>query len=418
MKSGIRVAAPPPKPLMVFDGDCNFCTLWVRRWQQMTGDAVDYLPAQDPRIAAQFPEIPREQFDTAVQLIETDGSVYSGAEAVFRTLAHNPKRQWPLPLLRKISAFCRPHRMGLPPGRRKPDVFLPADALVLGTARRAAGLFSHALDFSARAGRDLSHRLRFVVDANQRLIGHNGILPADQFMAAAQTTMRRAGHRHWTAIICCRRCAGSMRPTVFCISNARRERCWPSCLIIGIAPAPCLALLWLLYLSLVTVGRDFLGFQWDNLLLEAGFLAIFFAPLQLLPRAFAGSAAVAARALAAAVAVVQAHVFVRLRETVERRPELAQSHRAHVSLPNPAAADVDWLVCEPIAVVVSKSVLCRDVLHRTWRAVPDFRAAPIAVLRRRGHCVSPNLDSADRQLHFFQLADAGAVPVAARRFCV
>jgi hypothetical protein len=44
-------------------------------------------------------------------------------------------------------------------------------------------------------------------------------------------------------------------------------------------------LLWLLYLSLATVGRDFLGFQWDNLLLEAGFLVIFFAPLQWLPRA-------------------------------------------------------------------------------------------------------------------------------------
>jgi predicted DCC family thiol-disulfide oxidoreductase YuxK len=94
MKSAIRVAAPPPKPLMVFDGDCNFCTLWIRHWQQMTGESVDYLPAQDPRIAAEFPEIPREQFDTAVQLIESDGSVYSGAEAVFRTLAHNPKRQW------------------------------------------------------------------------------------------------------------------------------------------------------------------------------------------------------------------------------------------------------------------------------------------------------------------------------------
>ena len=88
------MAAPPPKPLMVFDGNCNFCSLWIRRWQQMTGDAVDYLPAQDPRIAAQFPEIPREQFDTAVQLIETDGVVYSGAEAVFRALAKNPKRQW------------------------------------------------------------------------------------------------------------------------------------------------------------------------------------------------------------------------------------------------------------------------------------------------------------------------------------
>ena len=96
MQSGIRVATPPATPLLVFDGDCNFCTLWVRRWQQMTGDSVDYLPAQDPRIAAQFPEIPSHQFDTAVVLIETDGRVYSGAEAVFRTWAHNPKRQWPL----------------------------------------------------------------------------------------------------------------------------------------------------------------------------------------------------------------------------------------------------------------------------------------------------------------------------------
>jgi predicted DCC family thiol-disulfide oxidoreductase YuxK len=96
MKAAIRVAAPPPKPLMVFDGDCNFCTLWIRRWQQMTGGSVDYLAAQDPRIAAQFPEIPSRQYDTAVVLIETDGLVYSGAEAVFRTWAHYPNRQWPL----------------------------------------------------------------------------------------------------------------------------------------------------------------------------------------------------------------------------------------------------------------------------------------------------------------------------------
>ena len=106
MQSGIRVATPPARPLLVFDGDCNFCTLWVRRWRQMTGDSVDYLPAQDPRIAAQFPEIPREQFDTAVQLIEPDGAVYAGAEAVFRTLAHTPNRQWLLSAYEKSSAFA------------------------------------------------------------------------------------------------------------------------------------------------------------------------------------------------------------------------------------------------------------------------------------------------------------------------
>ena len=79
MSSNIRVATRPPKPLMVFDGDCNFCTLWIRRWQQATGDAVDYLPAQNRRIAEQFLEIPHEQFDTTVQLIESDGAVFSSA---------------------------------------------------------------------------------------------------------------------------------------------------------------------------------------------------------------------------------------------------------------------------------------------------------------------------------------------------
>jgi lipase maturation factor 1 len=55
-------------------------------------------------------------------------------------------------------------------------------------------------------------------------------------------------------------------------------------LIIGIAPAPCLFLLWVIYLSLCTVSGPFLSFQWDVLLLETGFLAMFFAPWQWWPR--------------------------------------------------------------------------------------------------------------------------------------
>ena len=61
MKSDIRVATPPPKPLMVFDGDCNFYAFWIRRWQQTTGNAVDYLPSQAATVAAQFLEIARAQ---------------------------------------------------------------------------------------------------------------------------------------------------------------------------------------------------------------------------------------------------------------------------------------------------------------------------------------------------------------------
>jgi hypothetical protein len=45
--------------------------------------------------------------------------------------------------------------------------------------------------------------------------------------------------------------------------------------LLGVARRLCFALSTLLYLSYVTVARDFLSFQWDNLLIECGFLAVF-----------------------------------------------------------------------------------------------------------------------------------------------
>jgi hypothetical protein len=105
------------------------------------------------------------------------------------------------------------------------------------------------------------------------LIGHDGILPADRFM----TALAKIGgiNRFW------------IFPTLTWISasdTALRILCdgglvLSALLIAGILPAVVLPLLWLFYLSLSVVGRDFLSFQWDALLLETGFLAIFLAPL-------------------------------------------------------------------------------------------------------------------------------------------
>jgi len=51
-----------------------------------------------------------------------------------------------------------------------------------------------------------------------------------------------------------------------------------SCMVmLGIVPALFLFLLWVSYLSFVTVGMEFLSFQWDVLLLEVGFVSFFFA---------------------------------------------------------------------------------------------------------------------------------------------
>ena len=53
-------------------------------------------------------------------------------------------------------------------------------------------------------------------------------------------------------------------------------------IVLGFARRTALAIAFVLYLSLVHIGQTFLGYQWDYLLLETGFLAIFLVPT--LPR--------------------------------------------------------------------------------------------------------------------------------------
>jgi len=75
---------------LVYDGDCGICRTWVDYWRGLTGDRVLYRPYQEA--APEFPGIPREAFANAVQLIEPDGKVYSGAAATYRVIAHAPGR--------------------------------------------------------------------------------------------------------------------------------------------------------------------------------------------------------------------------------------------------------------------------------------------------------------------------------------
>jgi lipase maturation factor 1 len=283
MHSDIRVATPPSKPLLVFDGDCNFCTLWVRRWQQLTGDRVDYLPAQDPAIIAQFPEIPRQLFETAVQLIETDGTIYSGAEAVFRTLAYGPNRQWPLRCYQSTPPMANLTEWAYRLVAENRTFFSRLTRWFWGRHVEQPNYFLTRWIFLRALG--VIYLIAFVSLWTQisGLIGHNGILPADRFMSAVAQHCDQEGialDRFYVWPTLCWFNASDGFLHFQCAAGAVLALL----LMFRIAPVPCLALLWLLYLSLVTVGRDFLGFQWDNLLLETGFLAIFLAPLQWRPR--------------------------------------------------------------------------------------------------------------------------------------
>jgi len=84
------VDSPPPRPLVVFDGDCGFCRYWLARWRRVVGDRFDAEPYQTA--AARFPALPRTRFQHAVQLVLPDGRVYQGAEAAYRLRALAPGR--------------------------------------------------------------------------------------------------------------------------------------------------------------------------------------------------------------------------------------------------------------------------------------------------------------------------------------
>jgi hypothetical protein len=105
------------------------------------------------------------------------------------------------------------------------------------------------------------------------LVGHDGILPADGYMAGAHALTGLG--RFWLVPTVAWASASDGFLQALCVAGSALA----ALLLVGILPWAVLPLLWLTYLSLSIVGREFLSFQWDALLLETGFLAIFLAPL-------------------------------------------------------------------------------------------------------------------------------------------
>src|SRR5262245_18614465 len=90
-KLNLRVFNPPPKPLLIWDGNCDFCGLWIVRWREMTLGKVDYTTYQ--KAADRFPEIPTDEFNRSLDLIEPEGRVVFAEEGVFRLLVYRRSRQ-------------------------------------------------------------------------------------------------------------------------------------------------------------------------------------------------------------------------------------------------------------------------------------------------------------------------------------
>jgi predicted DCC family thiol-disulfide oxidoreductase YuxK len=263
------------RPLLVFDGDCGFCRRWIERWRHATGDRVEYAPYQD--VAGGLPEIPPERFRESVQLLEPDGRVSEGAEAVFRALAAAPGKRWPLRIYESLpgaapaaEAFYRlvaSHRV----------LFSRLTRWLWGPDPTPSSYLLSRWIFLRLLG--AVYLVAFVSLGVQLpgLAGSEGILPAKDLLDAAGRSL--GAERYYALPTLAWLSAGDGFLQALWIGGAGLS----TLLVAGISPGPILAILWLLYLSLAAVCRDFLQFQWDVLLLETGALAVLFAPARFLP---------------------------------------------------------------------------------------------------------------------------------------
>lgn len=253
------------KPVLYYDEDCGFCKKWVASWKARVGDAAVFSPSP-------------EKNPPAVRLTTAKDGDFSGAEAVFKLLALAPGRSWLFRLHQSFPPFAWTSELVYRLVASNRRFFSKVTDLLWGSHLEPPTFFLARRLFIASLG--LCYFSAFASLGSQiiGLVGEQGILPAQGLLEAARSQL---GARAYYFL-----------PSVFWLGASDAELklvCWAGAglsalLIAGLAPGPILLALWGLYLSLVGVGRDFLTFQWDALLLETGFAALFLAPWRLWPR--------------------------------------------------------------------------------------------------------------------------------------
>ncbi len=257
----------PDKPLLIFDGNCGFCKIWIQYWQQLTGGRVDYAPSQE--VGKQFPRIPPKDYSQSVQLVLPSGETLRGAKAVFQTLTYASGLGWLLSLYRNLPGFAAVTEAGYRVIAAHRSFFYQVTRFTFG--RTVSPLCYASVEWIFLRVLAAIYLIAFASFGVQvtGLIGEHGILPLGRYLEAF--SQHFGVQSYW------------MLPSVFWIAHGDavlRLACIAGAvisivLLFGYFERTCLICLFVLYLSLCSAGQDFMSFQWDMLLLESGFLSIF-----------------------------------------------------------------------------------------------------------------------------------------------
>ncbi|HKZ95918.1 MAG TPA: lipase maturation factor family protein [Hyphomicrobiaceae bacterium] len=254
-------------PTLVYDGDCGICRYWVSYWQRQTNDNVVYRPYQEA--AADFPGIPVDDFRHAIKLVEPGGKIYSGAAATYRVLRFVPGRGVWWWLYERVPGFAPASERAYAFFARRRELLARLTRLMWGPALEPERYELVSWVFLRLLGAIYVAALGSLGVQVLGLVGHDGILPLGDYLGAARQGWGAAAY--WRL------------PTLFWLNSSDAALIAGALLGVvlgglvaaGIWARPALVGLFVLYLSFVYAGQLFMNFQWDLLLLETGFLAIF-----------------------------------------------------------------------------------------------------------------------------------------------
>ncbi len=385
------------RPVLIYDGDCSFCIAWVDFWRSLTGDSLEYLPYQQASV--RFPDVPIEDCRKAVQFITPEGR-FPGAEGVCRFLASVPGYRWLYWCYRYVPGFAALAALTYRfiANHRSPawrfTRALWGEHIERSTYRTASELFSRTIAI-IYAVAFLSFGLQV-----RGLVGSEGILPAREFLDAVH---QQLGGTAWWRL-----------PTLFWWGSADvtlLSIAWGGVALALISLLTkahsgrqrlIFIVLWAYYLSIVNAGQIFMGYQWDWLLVETGFLAIFLQPAKSRLWLF--------RWLIFRLMLESGAVKLLSGDQTWRHFTALNFHYWTQPLPTPLA----WYANLAPGWFQSISV---GFVFAVELVVPFLMLAPRRLRHFAGyrdHCVSVP-DLSDGQLYVLQSADDCVVPVSVRR---
>jgi predicted DCC family thiol-disulfide oxidoreductase YuxK len=257
----------PGRPTLVYDGDCGICRYWVNYWHDLTGDKVVYRAYQEA--AADFQQIPPEAFRRSIQFIEPDGQVFSGAAARYRLLRVVPGRSFWWWWYTSIPGVAPVTEWAYTYFARRRGLLNHVSKVLWGPALEAERYQLVGWVFLRLLGAAYIAAFASLGVQILGLIGHAGILPLDSYLSAAHRALGSGAYHLMPTLFWLNSSDGAL------VAGALLGVLLGALVVVDLWTTPALIGLYVLYLAYVYAGQDFMTFQWDLLLLEAGFLAVF-----------------------------------------------------------------------------------------------------------------------------------------------